>query len=130
MIETLTIPSLLVIAGLICVVLAIIGGIGGKIEIIVPPERHRILGVVGVVFLVIGLVLGVIIQFTPVDESVTPTPTPPITPTQAPSPTPTLTPTPPLEITVKITSPKNGSSVPLENTVSGTSSNVPENLYL
>jgi hypothetical protein len=102
MIETLTIPLLLVIAGLICVVLAIIGGIGGKIEIIVPPERHRILGGVGIVFLVIGLVLGTIIQPTLIDEGIKPTSTPPITSTPTPSPTPTPTPTHTAPVTYQV----------------------------
>ena len=85
------IPSLLVIAGLICVVLAIIGGISGKIEIIVPPKRQRLLGGVGIVFLVSGLVLGTIIQPTLIDEGLKPTSTPPITSTTTPIPTPTPT---------------------------------------
>ena len=123
MIETLTIPLLLVIAGVICVVLAIIGRISGKIEIIVPPERQRILGGVGAVFLVIGLVLGVVIQSITIYESVTSTPTPPITPTQPLSPTP--------QITVEITNPKNGTEISSPLTVDGTfKGELPEDWYL
>ena len=91
------ISSLLVIAGLICVVLAIIGSIRGKIIIDVPPEKQRLLGGVGIVFLLIGLALGTIIQPTLIDEGIKPTSTPPITSTPTPSPTPT-----PTYITVKM----------------------------
>ena len=89
--EILTAPisSLLIIAGVICVVLAIIGSIRGKIIIDVPPEKQLLLGGVGIVFLVIGLVLGTIIQPTLIDEGIKPTSTPPITSTPTPSPTPT-----------------------------------------
>jgi len=118
--EILTAPisTLLIIAGLICVVLAIIGRISGKIIIIVPPKRQLPLGGVGIVFLVIGLVLGTIIQPTLIDEGITPTPT--------------LTPLPPPPVTVEITNPKNGaevSSFPLivEGTFEG---ELPEDWYL
>ncbi|MCK4730968.1 MAG: hypothetical protein KAT65_00790 [Methanophagales archaeon] len=127
--EMLTAPisSLLIIAGLICVVLAIIGRISGKIVIIVPPKRQLALGGVGIVFLVIGLVLGTIIQPPLIDEGIKPTSTPPITSTPTPSPTPTLTQTP----TVKITSPKEGDEVPVSTPVSGTfSGELPEGLYM
>ena len=79
------IPSLFVVAGILCVVIAIIGRISGKIEIIVPPEKQRLLGMVGILFLVIGLAIGSIPPNL-IDTGIKPTSTPATT--TAPTPTP------------------------------------------
>lgn len=57
MVESLDIPSILVIAGILCVVLAIIGSISGVYVIFVPVEMRCILGVFGVLLFVLGIIL-------------------------------------------------------------------------
>jgi len=84
------IPLFFVAAGILCVVIAITGRIGGKIEIIVPPEKQRLLGVVGILFLVIGLVIGFILPNL-IDTGIKQTSTHPITSTPATTTPPTPT---------------------------------------
>ena len=61
MFKTSDIPAILVIAGVVCIVLAITGGISGEYVIFVPVEKRYILGGFGVFLFVLGLVLGMIL---------------------------------------------------------------------
>ena len=56
MTKTLGLPAILVIAGIACIVLAIIGGISGEYVIFVPVEKRYILGGFGVLLFVLGII--------------------------------------------------------------------------
>lgn len=99
--EISDIPTILVIAGLIFIFLAIAGGIQGQIRAIIPPDKQKTLGIIGALLLFVGLVAPVTGIFSP---SI-----PPI---------PTSTPTPsPIAITASPTLPPQPSANPTFNSI-------------
>jgi len=115
------IATILVIAGIMFIFIAIVREISGYLKTSITTKQAIILGITGVILLGLGL-------FTSGEILPLPTPTPPVTPSQSP----TITPAPTPAVTIEITNPKNGaevSSFPLivEGTFEG---ELPEDWYL
>ena len=130
------IPTILVIAGLIFLFIAIVRNISGTLATKIDEKQAKILGISGAILLALGLItasIGIIppleIKSTPTPP-VTPTPTPTPTPILTPTPTPTIMPTPTPEIRFTYPNPKEEDEFPLAtgHTVEGTASNVPDDL--
>ncbi|MCO5192389.1 MAG: hypothetical protein M9930_03710 [Anaerolineae bacterium] len=85
--ENTPLTTFLVVGGIVLIVLALAGGFSDKIKI--PPERQRLTGIVGVVFLIIGVGLYLLAPETGDQITENPTQTPIGTATIVPSPTPT-----------------------------------------
>ncbi len=91
-------PTILVVAGIAFLLLALAGQVAGRIE--VPPPRQKWAGAVGILFLVAGIGLSMVppplptetarptVTQTPVPSPPEATPTPSLIPTQTPTPTP------------------------------------------
>ena len=103
------IPTLLVIAGILFIFVAIVRNISGYLEASIDQKTAKILGMVGIIFFTLGLITAAIGIFSPTETTPTltsaseggegiaihtPTPTPLITLTPTPTPLITLTPTP------------------------------------
>ena len=113
------VPSILIIAGIVFLILALAGKLAGQIE--VPPARQKLTGVIGVVLLVIGLVLYVVppksVSPSPVANTTTNSPTSnSIQAPTSPAPTPTnvslSTSTPPTTIPPSMTPVASNASEP------------------
>lgn len=114
--------ELIVIAGIVLIAIAIIGGFTGQFNIPPLSKRQRsALGIFGIIVLIIG-----VLSFP-----IPPPPPPPPTPTPTVTPSPTLTPTPFCAVTIEITDPKNGAEVSSPLTVEGAfDGELPEDRYL
>ncbi len=55
--QDLKIPVILVVSGIIFILLSLAGGFIGKISI--PPKRQKWCGIIGTIFLVIGIILSI-----------------------------------------------------------------------
>lgn len=93
------IPTILVIAGLIFLFIAIVRNISGKLETSIDENQAKFLGIVGVSLLGLGLIAPSIGIFLPPEIKPTPITTSIPTPTPTPSSTPIITPTPTSTIT-------------------------------
>lgn len=115
------IPTILVIAGIVFIFLAIAGRITGKVETSIPPDKQNVLGIIGAVLLVLGLTAPSTGIFFPPEKV-------PIS-NSTPTATPIATATPSLNIT--ITSPKEGEIVPVSTLISGIfSGEIPKGQYM
>ena len=84
------IPTLLVIAGVVFIFIAIVREVSGYIKTSIDEKKAKILGIAGIILLASGLITAATGVFQP--PEIKPTPAPLVTP--SPSPTITLTPTP------------------------------------
>lgn len=116
------IPTLLVIAGIIFIFVALVRIRGSKIQIDTDGRKAKILGVGGVILLCLGLIATSTGIFLP--PEIKPTPITGVVST----PTPTLT---SISVEIKITNPKEREKVPVYINVSGTiSGELPEGQYM
>jgi hypothetical protein len=90
------IPTLLVIAGIVFIFIAIVREISGYLKASIDEKKAKILGIAGIILLASGLITAATGIFLPpeVKPVPTPSPSPTATPTPTPTPTQTLTPTP------------------------------------
>lgn len=91
--ESTPLTTFLVVGGIVLIVLALAGGFSDKIKI--PPERQRLTGIIGIVFLVIGVGLYLLAPETSEPAAETPAQPPTATAEEA-SPTAT-SPAPPTD---------------------------------
>ena len=107
--------ELIVIAGIVLIAIAIIGGFTGQFNIPPLSKRQRsALGIFGIIVLIIG-----VLSFPPLPLPLPLPLPPPPTPTPTVMPSPTLTPTP-FPPVIEITDPKSGAEVSSPLVVEGT----------
>lgn len=128
--STTTIGVVLLLLGAVFVIIAIIVSVQGVWTIQIDPQARKLSAILGGGLLVLGLIFALVDPVrgfaapgnSPATSTQTLTPTP--TPTLAPTSTPTPTPTPTI---ILITAPKDGNQVPIQTTVQGTASGIPDN---